>query len=116
MQKKKKSETTRKFRRVTFLQRAYIRIENKRNDDFAYDKPCVIDADRVTKGTSVTEGSTKIFFRISCTQNLKLRPEMLQNGVLILHDNAHRTFMHRSSNFSKNTAGNGSATQLIVLI
>lgn len=56
---------------------------------FAYDKRGVIATDRVPKGTSVTGAYYKNFLQNVLRPKIrKLRPGMLQSGVLILHDNA----------------------------
>ncbi|XP_025154653.1 uncharacterized protein LOC105190474 [Harpegnathos saltator] len=56
---------------------------------FAYDKQGVITTDQVPRDTSVTGAYYKNFLQNVLRPKIrKLRPGMLQSGVLILHDNA----------------------------
>ena len=84
---------------------------------FAYDKWGVIATDRVPKDTSVTEAYYKNFLQNVLRPKIrKLRPGMLQSCVLILHDKARSHISAPIIELLENTAGNGSATRLIVLI
>jgi hypothetical protein len=55
----------------------------------AFDHGGVIATDRVPVGVSVTAGYYTTFFRKKLRQKIRQnRPQLLESGALILHDNA----------------------------
>jgi hypothetical protein len=55
---------------------------------FAYDCKSVIVQDRVPSGTTVTAAYYRQFLQKRMRKMQANRPDLLENGVLILHDNA----------------------------